>query len=62
MLELFEGEVKQIAEGLIANNITLNEAQDALKAAELLKKAGRGLLRPPRSWLTRSSGREQSGS
>lgn len=40
MLDLLSQELKEVAQALLNNNITLNEAQDALKAVRLLEKAG----------------------
>ena len=40
MLDLLSRELKEVAKALLNNNITLNEAQDALKAVRLLEKAG----------------------
>ena len=40
MLDLFSQELKEIAQALLSNNITLNEAQDALTAVRVLEKAG----------------------
>ena len=40
MLDLLSQELKEVAKALLNNNITLNEAQDALKAVRLLEKAG----------------------
>ena len=39
MLDLFSQELKEIAQALLSNNITLNEAQDALTAVRALEKA-----------------------
>ncbi len=55
MLGLFSQELKEIAQALLSNNITLNEAQDALAVVRVLEKAG--IPKPDWQRLTKATGK-----